>query len=271
MLFLGKSLFAQFGSPPIAELISLCKRSAVPILCHDKSWPKDSLAFGTAVILGQTIKEETKICALTCEHVVAIKDSLRKTIKYVSDVFILMNKEDSTSVPLKIQPVYTDEKNDFAILFIVQDRQFVSVLDQLYFKMIPPSRWKKTNTFSEGDPIIYIGYPLAMGIGKENHPLSRTGIVAQLVKGKSSFFIDGFVQHGHSGSPVFLIHSTKTGWASSLIGITTSFPPEFGDVFSQVHLEKDSGKKTIMNPGFSFVTSMDQIIPILVKQLGFKQ
>ena len=216
MLLCCESLFAQSGPPSIPELISLSKRTAVPILCHDKSWPKDSLASGTAVILGQyrETEIEMKICILTCEHVIAIKDSLRRTTKYVSDVLILMNKQDSTSVAVKVQPPYTDEKSDFAILTIVQDQHFESVKDQLYFKISAPSQWKETNYFAEGDPILYIGYPLAMRVGKEDHPLSRTGIVAQLVNGKSSFLIDGFVQHGHSGSPVFLIRPIS-GWQDS--------------------------------------------------------
>lgn len=110
-----------------------------------------------------------------------------------------------------------------------------------------------------------------MGIGKENHPLSRTGIVSQLVQGKSSFMIDGFVQHGHNGSPVFLIKRVENGWMNFLIGINTSFPKEYGDVFQQISLDKKSGKKIVINPGFSFVTSMDKIIPVLVNKFGFKR
>lgn len=119
-----ENILAQAGLPPIPDLISISKRSAVPVICHDKSWPKDSLVTGTAVILGQQTETVLKICALTCEHVIAIKDSLRKTKDFVSDIFVLMNKNDGTSVVVKAEPAHTDEESDFAILKLVQDPVF---------------------------------------------------------------------------------------------------------------------------------------------------
>jgi hypothetical protein len=113
-----------------------------------------------------------------------------------------------------------------------------------------------------------------MGVGRKNYPLSRTGIISQLVPGQNSFLIDGFIQHGHSGSPVFLIRREGTSrdtivFARYLIGITRGYPKEYGDIVEYTQYRKNPAKATILNPGFSVVTSMDCIIPILIKKLGY--
>lgn len=271
ILGLSRTIHAQFIQAPIAELVSLAKRSSVPILCRDSTWADDRYNTGTATILGQ----REKIVALTCEHVVAIKDSSQKTIRYMSDIFINMNKNDGTSVTVRAVLEYADEKNDFALLYLVLESGKEKVFDDVYFKMIPPSSWLRTSDFREGETVLYMGYPLFLGIDKENNPLSRVGIVSQLVKGRTFFLIDGFVQNGHSGSPVFLIrpqgNQFNPEWRIYLIGIATSFPSEFGIVTQEMSSKKSPHSMVILNPGFTFVTSMDTIIPILTNHFKFKR
>ena len=120
----------------------------------------------------------------------------------------------------------------------------------------------------EGESVLYIGYPMSMGIDSHNNfPLSRVGIISQIRPGSQAFIIDGFAQHGHSGSPVFRIKSDfeKDSWEVALAGIATSYPREYGTIFEEVVYKKKSGHITIMNPGFTYVLSMNSIIPILDK------
>jgi len=251
----------------MSSLITEIKHSVVPILCHDTKWKKDSGVFGTCVILGNIKKE----CYLTCEHVVAIKDSTKKTIGYISDFYIQMNyKNDSGSQWVRVDLLYADEKNDFAILTLSKNQN----LDpNIYSKEIQPSLWKETKDLKEGESVLYVGYPMFLGIENTNHPLSRTGMISQLIQGRNSFLIDGFVQHGHSGSPVFLIEPVPNiipeQWHFYLIGIATSFPDEFTDVYEQIKLVERPKTQVLINPGFTFVTSMNTIIPVLKKKMGF--
>jgi hypothetical protein len=248
----------------MADMIDLSKKSAVPILCRDSTWPSSLISAGTAVILG----DGERLCSLTCEHVIAIKDSLNRTVRYVSDIRIHMNRLDSTAMPFPVGIIYSDEQNDFAILAIPKDLH--DSLNSIHLKIITPSQWLETNQFREGEPLIYLGYPMFMGIDKQNCPLSRSGMVSQIIPGRSFFLIDGFVQHGHSGSPVFLMRSNEKGIVRYLTGITRGFPEEFADIVQETTYKKETKRKTIVNPGFTVVTAMDVIIPVL-KQLGFNK
>jgi hypothetical protein len=261
------SIYPQYVTVPVEKLIPFVKESILPIICKDSTW-NNKMVTGTAVLL----TDETKLVLLTCEHVVAIKDSNNKTIRYASNIFVNMNLEDSTVIRINAMLLYADEKNDFAILAIVPPAE--NVMKQLNKKInaygIRPLRWTKTKDIQEGESILYIGYPMSMGIGYSNYPISRIGIIAQLIKGKSTFLIDGFVQHGHSGSPVFVIKLKNNAYRLELIGICAAFPDEFTDIYKKVKYEKiDDDKKVLINPGFTFVTSMDNIIPVLVNKFGF--
>lgn len=264
LLLIVQKLFGQFD-PPIPDLIDLAKKRSLPVICADSTFSKNTFSTGTAVLLGR----QNKIFALTCEHVIAIKDTLGRTIRYVNDIYINMNKKDSTSQSIKMTIIYADESNDFAILGIMDTKININLMKDLDFVIIPPSACKGTTDFKEGEKVLYIGYPLSMGINERNYPLSRVGMISQLIPRSNNFIIDGFVQHGHSGSPVFLIHyiNETNDWTIYLIGIATSFPNEYGNVYKKVQYKLISGVNTELNPGFTYVTSMNKIIPIINKIL----
>lgn len=107
---------------------------------------------------------------------------------------------------------------------------------------------------------------MGRGIGKKNRPLFRTGIISQLPDDTLNFFlIDGFVQHGQSGGPVFVV--TERG-SVCLAGITRSFPLEYSNLYEKIDYQKNPNKVILANPGFTVVTKMDKVIPIM-KKLGF--
>jgi hypothetical protein len=246
---------------PIVDFIKEAKECTVPIEC---SIDRDSVIeknYGTAVLL---IHPDGFIMALTCEHVVAIKDSLYHTIDYYPTINLILNPKDTSeqNVKIKAEVIIKNEIDDYAVLFITKTGLDTSIWNKLYMKTVPQSLWKNSNDLQEGETVLYVGYPMRIGINKINHPLSRTGIISQIIPGNESFLIDGFVQHGHSGSPVFLIRPEveENKWSLYLIGIATSYPPEFGDIYEKVDYKKDADKKTILNPGFTYVLTMDKII-----------
>jgi len=122
--------------------------------------------------------------------------------------------------------------------------------------------WEILDSLEEGKNILFIGYPMNLWEGKQNYPLSRKGMISQIIKDEKRILIDGFVQHGHSGSPVFLILSDNNlppSWKFKLIGITTAFPNEYGEIFKTEYSKVDS-LIPLLNPGFTIVTPMDDII-----------
>lgn len=247
----------------LPEMVELSKKAAVPILCRDPSWPIDSFQYGTAVMIG----DGKRIVALTCEHVLAVKDSLNRTIRYLSDIIVNLNRIDSMASSIKMTIVYVDETNDFAVLAINPEKNNIANAEEIFYKYITVWQCKRTSEIREGEPILYIGYPMSFGIGYKNYPLSRLGIISQIVPRQSYFLIDGFVQHGHSGSPVFLIRGDEKGTHRSLIGIARGYPEEYVDIVQKTIWTPDSSQKAIVNPGFSVITSMDVILPVLMDSL----
>ena len=180
-----------------------------------------------------------------------------------------MNMKDGKAMSIPMWVIYTDEKSDFAVLGINFKKIDEKVINNLVFEVMPPSACKETKDFKEGEKVLYIGYPLSMGINEKNYPLSRLGIVSQLIPTSNIFLIDGFVQHGHSGSPVFTFQFSEatSTWNIYLVGIATSFPNEYGNVYKKVRYKLTTELNTELNPGFTYVMSMNLIIPIINKIL----
>lgn len=241
---------AQQIESGISGFIDISKKAAVPVIAHDFSWADTIFSFGTAVILG----EGNSACAVTCEHVIAIKDTNQKTIKYISNIWVQLNLINDSSIIIPTTIVYNDEKNDFAILSLPKD---IVINYSIHLKLIPPSQVLERNKLKEGLPIFYIGYPFSWGIGKKNYPVSRIGIISQLIDNNNIFLIDGFTQIGYSGSPVFTYDITGNRY---LIGIIKGYPNDIAEIYQEVKFAKDIKRIAIVNPGFTIVTPMDEIL-----------
>jgi hypothetical protein len=124
------------------------------------------------------------------------------------------------------------------------------------------------SSLHEGDQLLYIGYPMGEGIGGRNYPLSRVGMVSQLVPGRSWYLMDGFVQHGHSGSPVFLVKEQGFGmppvYDVYLVGIARAYPSEdFTNVYRKVGYTPTDSLYYALNPGFTYVAALDSLLRVL--------
>lgn len=261
--------YGQNSSIPYSEFIVGSKRAILPIICIDKAPAGLKTSQGTGIQLGH---EQLRFF-VTCEHVIAFKDSTQKTIGYFNNIFVNMANQDSTTTLIRLVIDYVDEKNDFALLSIANTPDNLKVAIKLTGQYVQKSIWLNNDNYSEGDNILYIGYPMMKVVTKQNHPISRTGIIAQKIENRNYILIDGFAQHGYSGSPVFLIrekgNSIPTKWEMKLIGITSSYPSEFTDVLEQIGF-RQTNQKVVLNPGFTNVVKMNVIVSAIEKTYKIK-
>ncbi len=106
--------------------------------------------------------------------------------------------------PIKLLKL--DEENDIALMQIVSDKKFETV-----------GEIGDSESVSEGEEVIYIGYPLAIemlnmgfGITMTTNKCIISSIKRRGVDGSLHFFlIDSHVNNGSSGSPVFSVETGK--------------------------------------------------------------
>lgn len=259
LLVLGNNIFSQSLDIELPRIINLVKSRSLPVFGTDSTFKNNYFKTGTGVLFGT----DNDICVLTCEHVIAIKDSTNKTTRYLSKIYVNVDGPNGNVRTFEMGVAFADEVNDFAILKIKNIE--ANNIKGMVFGINSLTTCKTISSLSEGDPVLYLGYPMNFGIGKKNSPVSRTGIISQINIQNQIFLIDGFVQRGHSGSPVYKICLTKNiphKWYIELIGITTSFPKEYGELFERVNYITDS-VSVVLNPGFSVVKPMDEILPKL--------
>lgn len=68
----------------------------------------------------------------------------------------------------------------------------------------------------EGLEVLFSGFPLDFGADSyHNYPVTRKGMIAQVLLGAHEIVIDGFASHGNSGSPVYCV----TDKGLKLVGI----------------------------------------------------
>jgi hypothetical protein len=267
---------AQVTQIPWPDLIAETKKSVVPVLARDTSWARDSASQGTAVMIGDKDSARSISLALTCAHVVAATfDTNDLPKRPASEVVLGLGSTGgpATWVPAKV--VYFDPRNDLALCRIAPELLPKGIWQRMQpqFTYIQPSHWRGVADIREGDQVLYCGYPMGEGIGGRSFPLSRTGLISQVVPGQRWFLIDGFVQSGHSGSPVFLVKEKGRNippvWDVQLIGVARSYPGEFKNVYRKVRFVPSDTLFASLNPGFTHVAPLDSLFPILAK-LGLK-
>lgn len=236
------------------HLITETQKAIVPIICHDSASGRST---GTGVVL-QTAKGYALF--LTCEHVIAVKDSNGKTVRYKDKVFVNINDSLNTvATSYRCTVIYSNDSLDFALLALHLDFAPPS-----YLRVIQRSRWKTNEDLRDGESVLYCGYPMGIGIRESNHPLSRMGMISQIDTSNSYFIVDGFVQHGHSGSPVFLVRQERNvipeSWNIYLIGLMKAYPTDRSMVYEDVKLRERESLIALTNSGFSYVVPMNEII-----------
>ena len=254
LIFSYATCFAQLTEIPWNEYIRTLKPS-VPLI---------------QVFSGTHNKHGTGVCVyynnvpfiITCEHVLADKDTKKRTVGYAKNIISCFNTKDNKTITFPMGLLFADEKNDFAILGFYDTPDIIEKVLKSQILPIKNELWQPLDSLEEGQNILFICYPMNLWEGKQYYPLSRKGMLSQIIKDEKRILIDGFVQHGHSGSPVFLITANNNlppTWYYKLIGITTSFPNEFGEIYKTEYSKVDS-LIPLLNPGFTIVTPMDDII-----------
>ena len=249
---------------PYPELIEKIKPSVVGIEAHDDTlitFPdgksRKYQSYGSGVLIAT---DSINVYALTNEHVIAIKDTNEKTIRYAKDIVVSINVKDVGAFPCKGKIIKVNEELDLAALrfyfpSIIKERLMATIIDH--------NIWEDESNLKEGEVVLYSGYPLNLGRGKINSPLTRTGIISQLIPSSQTFLIDAFVQPGYSGSPVFLIRSKQgiipTQWFFRFIGICKAYPYSLKPVYQKVKLAEIPDIYVSENPGFSEVIGISAV------------
>jgi len=257
-------LFIVNAQIPYPELIEVIKPSVVGIEAHDDTLitlpngnKKKYQSYGSGVLIAS---DSVNVYALTNEHVIAIKDTSEKTIRYAKEIIVSINVKGMGAFPCKGEIFKVEEKLDLVVLRFY----FPSIIKgKLMATAIGHNIWEDEKNLKEGEIILYSGYPLKMVRGKINSPLTRTGIISQLIPSSQTFLIDAFVQPGYSGSPVFLIRNTKNvqpiQWSYKFIGICTAYPYSKKPVYRKVKLSEIPDVYVRENPGFSIVIGVSAI------------
>lgn len=176
------------------------------------------------IVLGSgfLILKNNLVVGITCRHMILdyVKTECEKIktengeILLKQPVFMGLDT-DKGFRRFKIKVAYIDEAYDFAILLPQTDTpEEHVVLNNLVLKDIYLG---DRDLIIEGKGILIIGYPLGLGTEYDkNFPVIKSGIIAQYSK-QDYFLIDGIINPGNSGSPVFSLKDTK------IIGMVTSF------------------------------------------------
>ena len=245
---------------PYPELIERIKPSVVGIEAHDDTLiitqKGDSLNFhsyGSGAIIGL----DNNIYALTNEHVIAIKDTAGKTIRYAKKIIVSINVKDVGAFPCEGKIIKLSEELDLAALRIFGPSE---IIQRVLTTVISKNLWEQESNLREGEIILYAGYPLMIGRGLVNYPLSRSGIISQLLPDEKNFLIDAFIQPGYSGSPVFVLRRKPNiipaQWDFKFIGICKAYPYSYSPVYKKVNYQPISDISIRENPGFSVVVGV---------------
>lgn len=263
LVFIGgiTSLVAQI---PYPELIKAIKPTIIAIEAHDDTLitqtdgkKKKFKQYGSGVVV-KTDPISTYV--ITNEHVIAIKDTNRKTVRYAKNIFISVNLKNGGTYSCKGEIYKIDEKLDLVALKIMIPR---NMRDSLKILGINKVDWENESNLKEGEIVLYSGFPLKMGRGKINFPLTRTGIISQLIPNNQTFLIDAFVQPGYSGSPVFVLRADNkvlpVKWDFKFIGICQAYPYITSPIFKKVKSSEIPNVYFKENPGFSIVIGVSAL------------
>lgn len=261
VFIISLNIYAQI---PYPELIEVIKPSVVGIEAYDDTLItlpngnfKKYQSYGSGVLIAP---DSIHVYALTNEHVVAIKDTNGKTIRYAKNIIVSINVKNIGAFPCKGEIFKVDEKRDLVALRWYFPKDFK---DKMIVKAMGFTTWEDESNLKEGESVLYSGFPLKMGRGQKNSPLTRTGIISQLIPGHQTFLIDAFVQPGYSGSPVFVLRRKKNvfpdQWFYRFIGLCRAYPYDFNPVYREVKFSEIPGVFVIENPGFSEVVGVSAI------------
>lgn len=267
LFFLGLmsvSFLYSFGqSIPYDELIPQIKKGIIPIMCRKTEDAKTLSHLGTGFSIEFGENQHTCFAFITCEHVVAIKDSIsHKTTGIRKSLYAQLNLENDSTVSAEMEVIFSDETKDYAILQLKQPLSERLKNSTIRIQNASIGSIKDGDDLVEGDYLLYSGYPMSFGVGYRSYPVSRTAIVSQNIRDSANFLIDGFAQGGYSGSPVFRIRmDEKEGvWKYFIVGMIQAYPTEKAILKSKKQQPNNQADlDVIVNPGFTIAIKMKDI------------
>lgn len=241
------------NSIPFSEIIKARKKSSIPIIGSDTTSKNRLKHRGTGFFVNYS---NNCVVLITAEHVVVIKDSLtNKTIRPLQNLYANVNLANDSTILVPLDLIYRDEVSDFAILQLKQPVNFDIKKGRINLEAISFSQLDEATDLKEGELLLYIGYPMSLGVGTKSYPVSRQGFVSQNVIESNKFLMDGFVQGGYSGSPVYRIKTNpqNSTWTFKVVGIIQAYPNDYTQTLN-------SKEKIVINPGFTIVGKLKEVI-----------
>ncbi len=178
---------------------------------------------------GCIVSANGNIGVITCYHVIS---NIKKNERLIVGVNTNLGKVYCSSSVIK-----ADSIQDLAFISIddliagVQlDKIAKMPAKDLSIKQNPldSSMFAQDSQIREGLSTLIIGFPLGLGSAIiSNYPISRIGIVAQVIPNNPRFLIDGMTSHGNSGSPVF------SGTDIKFIGLIRGGPADMITAFDE--------------------------------------
>jgi S1-C subfamily serine protease len=231
----------ESGSPthglrnePLTTFIEQLKRTSVLILATEAK-----TVSGTGFL---TLNDKKQVLVVTNKHVIAKG----------RPIYVRVNTQD------KVRDYRADvvrQSNSFDVAILALEKTSPGQEWVSSDLIIPQDLYGTQKDIVEGREVVYIGYPLGLGAEEKNYPISRIGMIGQAVSGRRTYLVDGFANHGNSGSPVF---SRRDG---KLLGIVFSFEPDFIDSYEEGRMVT----RIPFNSGISRVISVE-VIKELVQQ-----
>lgn len=188
---------------------------------------------------GFLIMKNHIVFGITCAHVIDLGLKLSKPILVGLDT-------ENGYQRIRCKIVKKDDKNDICIIAIEGSSMGNVNLQNL---VLNQSYLANNQTIIEGRSVLIVGYPLGLGIVyNENYPVITIGIVAQY-SGDKKFLIDGTINPGNSGSPVFDLFQKK------FIGMVQSYQSDFIKIHDKkgkivTRLPYNSGLGNAISSGF---------------------
>ena len=171
---------------------------------------------------GFLIQKNNYIVGITCKHLILKYLVIEEGEIKVENGEIVLNRSlymgldtDQGYKRFRVKLAHVNESYDFVLLFPQKDKPE----DKIALKnLVLKDTYLGDNTLiAEGKGILVTGYPLSLGLEyNKNFPVVNFGIISQY-KNQENFLIDGSINRGNSGSPVFSLKDEK------IIGMITSY------------------------------------------------
>lgn len=179
--------------------------------------------YGTGFVVDT--KKSPGLIIVTNKHI--LQRRVKDDVVIPSEILLKVNFSEKEPTYWSAKIIALHDASDIGLLYPIApvklpaDAVFKKSEDRIYLS------WKHNsflleddviddNEIKEGLEVLFSGYPLNLGSKyTQNFPVTRKGIIAQVIPNDNELLMDGFASHGNSGSPIYCL----IGGNLKLVGI----------------------------------------------------